>query len=61
MYHIFSDNRDEWIRDRTEADELYDYWLSEYGSTRLYSCEYNEAEDIYDDIDCLRSNGDFPV
>ena len=59
IYHLFSDQRDMYIDDETEAYKLYHIWCEEYDNVRLVSM-LDTGQDIID-IDCLESKGEFPL
>jgi len=61
MYHIFSDNIDEWTPNLKEAKRIYNKWKKEYTNVRLYKeTNWDKEEGLFIDEDCLLSNGSFP-
>ena len=63
IYHVFSDNRDEWYDDLNKAEKLYKEWLEEYGCARLYIDTYATKDD-YEDGDpeenYFKGEGNYP-
>ncbi len=57
-YHVFTDMRDEWFDDYTEAVALFEQWAKEFGCARLY--EETCIPDEQDTEDCLMSIGEYP-
>ena len=60
MYHIFSNNHDEWLDKEKDAIQLFNEWKKEYNTARLYTTIYNPVDEIWDDVDCIKSYGYFP-
>jgi hypothetical protein len=62
MYHIFTDNRDEYIEDKDKALELAKEWWKDYGCVRVYEqTEWDEEDGIFADGDCIYRKGAFPI
>jgi len=62
MYHVFTDNKDEYIVDKKEAIKLAKEWGKDYGCSRIYEQkEWNEDEGVFEDGDCVFSIGNFPM
>jgi hypothetical protein len=60
-FHIFTDSLDDWTKTEEEAMLLIEDLKSQgYENFRVYTCEWNEEEGIYNDIDCILSIGNFP-
>jgi len=62
IYHIFTDNRDEYTDDYAEAEKIFKQF-KEYGCARLYEEIWNEEEDRDEPIEenCLKSYGSYPL
>ena len=61
-FHVFTNNTDEWIRTEQEAKDIIKQWRKDgHNAFRIYSCEWNAVEGIYDDVDCIYSVGGFPI
>jgi hypothetical protein len=61
-YHCFTDNNDDWVKSNEDVKHCIESWKKEgYTNFRVYTCEWNEEEGIYDDIDCIYSKGEFPL
>lgn len=56
VYHIFTNNTDEYLTDKKEAVKLFQEWAKEYGCARLY-----ESKTIDEDGDCIMSEGEYPL
>ena len=62
QYHVFTDNNDEWAKTMNEVKEIVNKWKKDgFTNFRVWSCEWNDTEGIYDDVDCLYSVGTFPM
>ena len=60
-YHVFSDGVDELVKTQKEARRIIKEWEKEgYYNFRVYSCEWNEIDGTYDDVDCILSTGSYP-
>lgn len=64
LYHIFSNNVDEWTSNPATAIDIYNQWADENGCARLYA-EYYLDEKRYEACDqneeeCLLTYGDYP-
>lgn len=60
IYHIFTDNRDEFRESLEEAKQLFYKFIDENGKARLYLNEEDEKGQTLEE-DCLESYGDFPL
>ena len=62
IYHIFTNNRDEWLEDYEEAKKLFKEWSKEFGCARLYEESWNnpKIDDEAKDETCLKSFGAWP-
>lgn len=60
VYHVFTDNRDEWTRDLGEAKALFTTWGEEFGCARLY-CELRDEDGETIEEDCLEATGPYPA
>lgn len=64
LYHIFTDENDEYTSDFKEAMSIARQWYREYGTIRVYLLkEYDEVEGIWveESGDCILSKGSFPL
>ena len=55
IYHIFTNNTDEYTTDKKEAYTIYNSFVAEYDCARLY-----ELEQEGDNGDCIESHGHWP-
>jgi len=60
IYHIFTDNRDEFRESLEEAKQLFYKYIDEHGKACLYQNEENEDGETLSE-DCIESYGDFPL
>ena len=61
-FHCFTDNKDEWVSSLAELIDVIKCWHKEgYDNIRVYTCDWNSEEGIYDDVDCVMSAGSFPA
>ena len=64
VYHVFTDERDVWMKDYRFARKLYDHWKKTRSSARLYKEVYEDEEAMLggemSEEDCLLSYGPFP-
>jgi len=62
IYHIFTDNRDEWEDDLKVAKRIFKDFVKEYGCARLYEEVWDTAEEYDDPIEesCIKSYGEYP-
>ena len=69
IYHIFTNNQDEWLTDEKEAIKLFNRWKKEIGTARLYVeiWEANEEETKVNkncnapiDENCIKTFGKYP-
>lgn len=62
IYHIFTNNRDEWLDDYNEAHSLFKEWVKEYSCARLFEEKWENPEVDAEEIEetCLESFGPFP-
>lgn len=60
IYHVFETGFDEWVSPETALAFVGLSLTEEKPSFRVYSCEYNEEDDVYDDVDCIVSVGELP-
>jgi uncharacterized membrane protein len=61
-YHIFTDNKDEFVSTRKQAEEIYKYWRDVEGmnNIRLYK---NTSDDTLDDEveeEYIKGRGNYP-
>ncbi len=63
MYHIFADNFDELKNDLEEVLLMLGDLQSEgKDNIRIYKqTEWNEEDGIFEDGDCIYSQGDYPI
>ncbi len=59
IYHIFTDNRDEYRENLEEAKQLFYKYIDEHGKARLYIDIENQNGETLEE-DCLEAYGDFP-
>lgn len=62
IYHIFTNNRDEWLSNYDRAVELFNDWSKEFGCARLYEEKWNnpKTNDQAQEEDCIKSYGYYP-
>jgi hypothetical protein len=61
MYHVFTDNYDDYVTTKKEAMKLAKQLFKEYATVRVYhQTEWNEKDGIFEDGDCIYSKGHFP-
>ena len=62
VYHIFTDNKDEFTEDYKIALALFDHFKTKFGTARLY-VEHQTDDEDHDFIseDCIKSFGGFPA
>lgn len=59
-YHIFTHNRDEYTTSFVEAERIYEQFLAEYGTARLYEEERDDDGEVIAE-NCLKSRGEWPM
>lgn len=62
MYHVFTNNCDEWVETKKEAIRIFKQFVTDERCARLYVEEYEKVEDdepIRED--CLKSFGAYPL
>lgn len=60
-YHVFTDERDEWVNTLKQAKLIVNEWKEEgYINFRIYeeTSEYNIDDEVQED--CIYSEGNFP-
>lgn len=60
VFHIFTNNSDEWMTKKQGALKIYNQWKKDQGTARLYSTYWDKILGIWEDKDCLKSYGCFP-
>ena len=60
MYHVFSNEIDEYTESEVLANATFDEWVEEYGCARLFEEHYEEDGDEMIDEFCIRSEGSYP-
>jgi hypothetical protein len=62
VFHVFTDRRDEWTESFKQARELYNKWVLEHGTARLFHEEYadKERDELLDEV-CIFSAGQYPL
>jgi predicted MPP superfamily phosphohydrolase len=61
-FHVFTDNHDDWKQTEREVKDTIKQWRKDgYKNFRIYTCEWNAVEGIYDDVDCIYTTGNFPM
>ena len=64
IYHVFSNNVDEYFTNLKEASKIFIQFKKEYGCSRLYKQNLITGEDGLEEIDdenCLKSYGEWPM
>jgi len=65
IYHIFSNERDEWLTNYKEAVRLFNEWRKGYGCARLYKEIWDPEElergGMPSSEDCIKTYGDWPL
>lgn len=65
VFHVFSNNMDDYTTDYKEALAMFDEIVKENGNARLYLETYNDKEADEEgqpsDEDCLKSHGEWPL
>ena len=59
IYHVFTNSRDEFVKDIAIARSLYRHFKKVYGTARMY-IEVEDAEGEMISEDCLASFGPYP-
>ena len=64
LFHVFTDGHDEWVKTEKAARMIAKSWLKEYGTyanIRIYhETEWDFANGIFEDGDCIYSRGSYP-
>jgi len=61
MYHIFSDNYDEWLIDLKKAVSIARKLARKYGCVRIYKeTDWDEEVGLFTNEDCILKHGSFP-
>lgn len=61
LFHVFTNNHDEWLETKTKAIKLARTMYKEQGSARVYhETEWNEQDGIFEDGNCIYSRGYYP-
>ena len=61
LFHVFTNNFDEWVLTKKEALKLAKELYKEHGTVRIYhKTEWNEKNGIFEDGDCIYSRGEYP-
>ena len=58
IYHIFTNNFDEYCDDKKEAIKIFNQFKEECGCARLYEMNSDNEDD---NGDCIRSFGEYPL
>lgn len=61
VYHIFTNNRDEYETDYNAAIEVFNEFVKEFGCARLYLENWANGYDEPISEDCLMSKGEYPL
>ena len=62
LYHVFSNDIDEYLIDLKKAIHLAKKLRRKFGCVRIYKQTiWNETEGIFEDGDCILSYGGFPL
>jgi len=61
MYHVFSNDVDEWLTDLKKAVSIARQWARNYGCVRIYKeTNWDKEEGLFLDEDCILKHGYFP-
>jgi len=63
IYHVFTNNQDEFLEDFNQARKLFNQWKKDNGTARLYE-EFWEDTELDDEPikeECIRSFGEYPL
>lgn len=61
LYHVFTDNHDDWVENKSEAYKLAKEILKENDCVRIYKeTNWDYEEGLFTDEDCIYSVGSFP-
>ena len=58
IYHIFTNEKDEYVKSYKLARDIYNDFISDYGNARLYK-ETHEGDELINE-NCLLSHGSYP-
>ena len=63
IYHIFTNNHDDWTSDYKEALSIYNDFKKEFGCARLYEELWAnpKTDDEFIEENCLKSTGEYPL
>jgi len=62
MYHVFSNEVDEYTSSIEKALSIAMEWFEHYGCVRIYKdTDWNERDGIFEDGDCIFALGDYPL
>ena len=60
IYHIFTNNNDEWTESYKEAKKIYKDFIKEYGNARLYEEIYEKDNEEMIEEKYLLGYGSYP-
>jgi hypothetical protein len=60
IYHVFTNNTDEYVDTLEEAQKLYEDFITEYGTARVYE-EVREVEGDVLSENCILTYGEWPL
>lgn len=61
IYHVFTNNNDDWTKNYKQAVAIYKGFIKNYGCARLYLEEWNHKDDDEPISEsCLLSYGGYP-
>ena len=60
IYHVFSNNLDEWYESISDAWRTYRIWAKENGTARLYEEDRQAPNGEVLEENCLASYGQYP-
>ncbi len=61
LYHVFSNNCDEWTEDLKKAVKIARQWAREFKCVRIYEeVNWNVETGSFEDESCILSHGSFP-
>lgn len=63
LYHIFTNNNDDWTNNLKEALAIFEEFKKEYGCARLYEekWENTRVDDEPVEENCIKSYGEWPL
>lgn len=61
-YHIFTDNRDEFVSTRKQAEEVYKSWRDDDGYTNIRLYKLTSDDELDDEVkeEYIKGRGNYP-